>query len=188
MRPLFSGPQQEVDGIAALPPAWADRRRSYRRRIAQLLRVGRRDLSVVSQRERKPAAEPGDIHGRRGLPAVFVAHRLPTLGLAHLRRADGRAGGMFRWQNAPIAESRARQVFAGPSVLGVYRLIGIEAGVQLPLYRDVTSFYQRETYRAAINLAYFFRAVLICASAWRPLCRCARNCCRSISPCSAWIE
>jgi hypothetical protein len=53
--PLFSGPQQEVDGIAALPPAWADRRRSYRRRIAQLLTCGRRDLPVVSQRERKPS-------------------------------------------------------------------------------------------------------------------------------------
>lgn len=64
--------------------------------------------------------------------------------------------GPFRWQNVPLEQSRARQVFAGPSVLGVYRSIGIEAGVQFPLYRDVTSFYQRENYRAAINLAYFF--------------------------------
>ena len=68
----------------------------------------------------------------------------------------GERGGLFRFQHAPVEGSLSRQMFAGPSVLGVYRSIGIEAGVQFPLYRNVTSFYQRETYRAAINLAYFF--------------------------------
>lgn len=68
----------------------------------------------------------------------------------------GERVGLFHWQNAAVEGSRAQQLFAGPSVLGVYRSIGIEAGVQFPLYRKVTTFYQRETYRAAINLAYFF--------------------------------
>jgi hypothetical protein len=68
----------------------------------------------------------------------------------------GERGGLFRFQYLPIAESRSQQWFAGPSVLGVYRSIGIEAGVQFPIRRDVTSFYQQESYRAAINLAYFF--------------------------------
>jgi hypothetical protein len=41
-------------------------------------------------------------------------------------------------------------------VLGVYRAIGIGAGVQFPLYRDVGSVYPTERYRFAINFAYFF--------------------------------
>ena len=47
-------------------------------------------------------------------------------------------------------------MFLGPSVLGVYRAIGIEAGMQFPVYRDVGPLYPRERYRFAINFAYFF--------------------------------
>ena len=53
-------------------------------------------------------------------------------------------------------DSKASQVFFGPSVLGVYRAIGVEAGVQFPLYRDTGTLYPKESYRFAINFAYFF--------------------------------
>jgi hypothetical protein len=34
--------------------------------------------------------------------------------------------------------------------------LGIEAGLQFPVYRDAGPLYPRERYRFAINFAYFF--------------------------------
>jgi hypothetical protein len=67
----------------------------------------------------------------------------------------GRTGSLRR-QSLELPGSRAQQLFLGPSVLGVYRAIGIEAGMQFPLYRDADPLYPRERYRFAINFAYFF--------------------------------
>jgi hypothetical protein len=47
-------------------------------------------------------------------------------------------------------------MFFGPSLLGVYRAIGIEAGIQVPIYRDVGPLFPKERYRFAVNFAYFF--------------------------------
>jgi len=55
-----------------------------------------------------------------------------------------------------VPGSQAKQMFLGPSLLGVYRSIGIEAGIQFPIYRDVGPLYPRERYRFAINFAHFF--------------------------------
>lgn len=52
--------------------------------------------------------------------------------------------------------SQAKQMFLGPSVLGVYRAIGIEAGMQFPIYRNAGPLYPKERYRFAVNFAYFF--------------------------------
>jgi len=66
-----------------------------------------------------------------------------------------RSGSLRRLGEEP-AGSKARTVFFGPSVLAVYRAIGIEGGIQFPLYRDVGVLYAKERYRFAVNLAYFF--------------------------------
>lgn len=55
-----------------------------------------------------------------------------------------------------VPGSRAQQLYLGPSVLAVYRAIGIGAGMQFPLYRNVGSIYPKERYRFAINFACFF--------------------------------
>jgi hypothetical protein len=68
----------------------------------------------------------------------------------------GERTGSLQRHNAEVPGSRAQQLFLGPSVLGVYRAIGIEAGVQLPVYRDAAPLYPKEHYRFAINFAYFF--------------------------------
>ena len=68
----------------------------------------------------------------------------------------GEHAGMLQRQTALLTGSRADQMFLGPSVLGVYRAIGIEAGVQFPVFRDAGPFYPREQYRFALNFAYFF--------------------------------
>ena len=55
-----------------------------------------------------------------------------------------------------VPGTTARQIFAGPSVLGVYRAIGVEAGIQFPVYRDAGPLFPKERYRFAVNFAYFF--------------------------------
>ena len=68
----------------------------------------------------------------------------------------GERTGALQRSNSEVPASRAKQMFVGPIVLGVYRAIGIEAGVQLPVYRDAGTLYPKEHYRFAINFAYFF--------------------------------
>jgi hypothetical protein len=68
----------------------------------------------------------------------------------------GERTGTLQRQNFEVPGSQAKQMFLGPSLLGVYRSIGIEAGIQFPIYRDVGPLYPRERYRFAINFAHFF--------------------------------
>ena len=68
----------------------------------------------------------------------------------------GERTGTLQRQNFEVPGSEAKQMFFGPSLLGVYRAIGIEAGIQFPVYRDAGPLYPKEHYRFAINFAYFF--------------------------------
>lgn len=68
----------------------------------------------------------------------------------------GERSGSLQRQNLEVPGTQARQMFLGPSLLGVYRAIGIEAGIQFPIYRDVGPLYPKERYRFAVNFAYFF--------------------------------
>jgi hypothetical protein len=68
----------------------------------------------------------------------------------------GERAGTLQRQMMELPGSEANQMFLGPSVLGVYRAIGIEAGIQFPVYRAVGPLFPKERYRFAINFAYFF--------------------------------
>jgi hypothetical protein len=68
----------------------------------------------------------------------------------------GERTGTLQREALELPGSGAKQLFLGPSLLGVYRAIGIEAGMQFPVYRDAGRFYPQERYRFAINFAYFF--------------------------------
>jgi hypothetical protein len=68
----------------------------------------------------------------------------------------GERTGTLQRQGLELPGSQAQQMFLGPSLLGVYRAIGIEAGIQFPIYRDIGPLYLKERYRFAINFAYFF--------------------------------
>jgi hypothetical protein len=62
-------------------------------------------------------------------------------------------------QRASVAlpGSESHQVFAGPTTLGVYKNYAVSAGIQFPLYQDVSrAYYPRERFRFAINFSYFF--------------------------------
>jgi hypothetical protein len=66
-----------------------------------------------------------------------------------------RTGNIQRFE-AELPGSQAQQIFFGPSILGVYRAIGVEAGMQFPLYRDAGPLFPKEHYRFTVNFAYFF--------------------------------
>jgi hypothetical protein len=68
----------------------------------------------------------------------------------------GERAGALQRQTLELPGSRANQMFLGPSVLGVYRAIGVEAGMQFPVYSDAGPLYPKERYRFAVNFAYFF--------------------------------
>lgn len=68
----------------------------------------------------------------------------------------GERAGRLERQMIDVGGSQANQMFLGPSVLGVYRSIGIEAGIQFPVYRDAGPLFPKEHYRFAVNFAYFF--------------------------------
>jgi hypothetical protein len=48
------------------------------------------------------------------------------------------------------------QAYLGPSVLGTYKNYAVSAGIQFPVYRDVSVVYQRELFRVSANLTYYF--------------------------------
>jgi hypothetical protein len=48
------------------------------------------------------------------------------------------------------------QIFLGPTALVIMKNIGIEGGMQFPVFRDVGASFQRERFRYAVNLSYFF--------------------------------
>ncbi|MBV9226884.1 MAG: hypothetical protein JOY85_22850 [Acidobacteriaceae bacterium] len=68
----------------------------------------------------------------------------------------GERAGPIQRLGTELPGSQAQQIFFGPSVLGVYRAIGVEAGMQFPLYRDVGPLFPKERYRFTVNFAYFF--------------------------------
>ena len=68
----------------------------------------------------------------------------------------GERTGTLQRRAVELPGSEAQQMFLGPSLLGVYRAIGIEAGIQFPVYRDAGPLFPKERYRFAINFAYFF--------------------------------
>lgn len=68
----------------------------------------------------------------------------------------GERTGHIQRFGAELPGSQAQQIFLGPSVLGVYRAIGVEAGMQFPVYREMGSLFPKERYRFTVNFAYFF--------------------------------
>ena len=58
--------------------------------------------------------------------------------------------------NARMPGTNAHQIFVGPSALGIYKSYALQAGLQLPVYRDSGARLGRERFRYAANVSYFF--------------------------------
>ena len=61
-----------------------------------------------------------------------------------------------RQDGVPIADSSAHRVFLGPSILGIWKNHAVQAGLQVPIYRDAGSGFARERLRYAANYSRFF--------------------------------
>ena len=68
----------------------------------------------------------------------------------------GEKGGSILRQGVVLPDSRTHNGFLGPSVLGVYKSVGIEGGMQFAVYHNAGTIFPKERYRFAVNLAYFF--------------------------------
>ncbi|HJR61187.1 MAG TPA: hypothetical protein VJ813_17375 [Vicinamibacterales bacterium] len=64
--------------------------------------------------------------------------------------------GRARISGADASASGGTAVFAGPSVLALYKAYALEAGVQFPLYRNMRPGEPEERLRFGVNVAYFF--------------------------------
>jgi hypothetical protein len=56
--------------------------------------------------------------------------------------------------NAEIPGTEAHEVFAGPSMLGIYHNYTVSFGVQAPVYGNVGSLFPKERVRFAVNFSY----------------------------------
>ncbi len=68
----------------------------------------------------------------------------------------GEDSGGLRQRDQRIPGAGGRQLFLGPTALGIYGNYAIEGGVQFPVYRDVGNLHQKEEMRFAFNFSYFF--------------------------------
>jgi len=69
----------------------------------------------------------------------------------------GEKGGHIQSAGLALPGSNGHQVFVGPTTLGVHKNYAVSAGVQFPVYQDVSRlYYPRERFRFAINFSYFF--------------------------------
>lgn len=64
--------------------------------------------------------------------------------------------GTVRMAGAEMPATRSYQAYLGPSVLGTHKNYAVSAGIQFPVYRDVSAVYQRELFRVSANLTYYF--------------------------------
>jgi hypothetical protein len=84
--------------------------------------------------------------------SVAYAYRPPSW-----RRDTGWDWRIFGELTGEKSGGNAHQVFVGPTTLGVYKNYAVSAGVQFPVYQDVSRlYYPRERVRFAINFSYFF--------------------------------
>lgn len=64
--------------------------------------------------------------------------------------------GHARHHGLADATSGGTAVFAGPTILALYKAYGLEAGILFPIHRDMRAGERDEHFRFGINFAYFF--------------------------------
>jgi hypothetical protein len=55
-----------------------------------------------------------------------------------------------------VSNSKGHSVFLGPSILALYKQYSVQAGLQLPIYKDVGDYYEDELARFAFNFSILF--------------------------------
>jgi hypothetical protein len=55
-----------------------------------------------------------------------------------------------------VSNSKGHSIFLGPSILALYKQYSVQAGLQLPIYKDVGDYYEDELARFAFNFSILF--------------------------------
>jgi len=55
-----------------------------------------------------------------------------------------------------VSNSKGHSIFLGPSILALYKQYAVQAGLQLPIYKDVGDYYEDELARFAFNFSILF--------------------------------
>jgi hypothetical protein len=66
----------------------------------------------------------------------------------------GERSGSFQQASVAVPNSRAHQVFLGPTALGILHNYTVSFGAQFPVYQNVETQFQKESVRLAINFSY----------------------------------
>jgi hypothetical protein len=66
----------------------------------------------------------------------------------------GERSNPFVQSNANVPQTRAHQVFIGPSALGIFHNYTVSFGAQFPVYQDIGAAYRKEHVRFAVNFSY----------------------------------
>ena len=108
-------------------------------------------------------AESGDRLGPLAYASVVVAYRPPFFqgdypkpDVRFFVEVVAEVAGRDRVADELVVASGGERVFAGPTVLGLYRAWGLGAGALLPVYQRLNGPQPREAARLAANLSYWF--------------------------------
>lgn len=93
------------------------------------------------------------VYGYR--PLAWRQH-YPGLDWRFFAEMTGAHDSAVRQAGRILAGTAGNQIFLGPSVLVIHKDVGVEFGLQWPVYRSAAPQFPRERYRAALDVSYFF--------------------------------
>lgn len=85
-----------------------------------------------------------------------MRHEYPRWDWRVFAELTGERSSKARHNGDLMPGTNAHQVFVGPSALGIYKNYAIQAGVQVPVYRNAGARLERERLRYAVNFSVFF--------------------------------
>lgn len=85
-----------------------------------------------------------------------MRHEYPRWDWRVFAELTGERSSQARHNGDLMPGTNAHQVFVGPSALGIYKNYAIQAGIQVPVYRNAGARLERERFRYAMNLSHFF--------------------------------
>ena len=109
-------------------------------------------FAEVSQSLRPDTISWSGVYGYRPVKLRRGYNQWDYRGFAEL---TGEHTGNVRTSGAILPGSSTTTVWLGPSVLAIFKVVSISAGVQAPVYRDASeTLYGREHVRFAVNFSY----------------------------------
>lgn len=85
-----------------------------------------------------------------------MRHEYPRWDWRLFAEVTGERSGKALHLGGRMPGTDAHQIFLGPSILGIYKAYAIQSGIQFPVYRNTGPRLERERFRYAANISYFF--------------------------------